>query len=99
MLGIAMMDDVGALSDVAAVSVTASATSHTMTSGKRGVIYQNLGTKDVFIGGATVDGDSNRGILLYPGSMFQFRNAKEGHKAFFVCKTGDTSTIGVVEYD
>lgn len=93
-------DDVGAISDVAKIDVeSASAISHTVTSGKKGVILQNTGDKLCWYGGSTVDPANKRGNKLFPNDVLPYRNVKTTFKIYFKCESGDTTTISPVEYD
>lgn len=88
----------GELGDVAAISVTDSAaTSHTISAGKTNVVFQNVGTSIVWMGGSTVDPGNTRGYKLLPQAAYAFISCKSSFKAYFKCDTGDSSTISVVE--
>lgn len=97
-MGLIILDDVGALSDAAKISVTdAAAVSHTVTAGKKGVSLQNTGSDPVWYGGSTVDPGNNRGNKLFPNQAVFYRNVKDTFKIYFKCDTGETATISVVE--
>lgn len=88
----------GPLVDVAAISVTdSSAASHTVSSGKSNVLFQNVGTSPVWMGGSTVDPDNTRGYQILPKAGYAWPSVKSNFKAYFKCATGDSSTISVVE--
>jgi len=98
-LSIATIDDAGVLNDVAPISVTdGAAVSHTVTAKKKGVLFMNVGNNICWFGGATVDADASRGVILLPRGHFLFRNVTSDFAVFFQCETGGSTTIGVVEY-
>jgi hypothetical protein len=98
-LNVSYFPFVGVLSDVAKISVTdASATSHTISSGKKGVIFMNTGTGICWLGGSTVDPGNSRGLEILPKTIMQFDKAKTDFKAWFKCDTGVSTTISIVEY-
>lgn len=93
-------DDVGKINDVAAIAVDdVGAISYTVTTGKKGVILQNVGAKMCWFGGDTVNPATKRGITLLPNTVIVFRNVRSTFKVYFKCGAGDTTTIGIVEYD
>ncbi len=95
----APIDNVGAVSDQAPVSVTdAAATSVSVTIGKKGVQVMNVGTEECWFGGSTVDPSASRGIKLTPHSAIQIRNTTNDFKIYFKCASGLSTTIGVTEY-
>ena len=102
MLGVTNIpfDEIGALSTGTTVEADAvSAQSHTITSGKKVVILQNVGSKLVWFGGSDVDPANSKGNILLPRVMLIFRNAKSNFKIYFKCVAGDTTNIGIVEAD
>lgn len=93
-------EEIGSLSDVAKVSVDATgAIAHTVTSGKRGVIFMNTGNGICWMGGSTVDPANSRGFLMLPRTAFQFNKVTRDFTAYFKCAATVTTTISVVEYD
>lgn len=99
MISLTSLYKVGAMSDVAAISVTDSAISHTITANKRTILFQNQGTQACYCGGSTVDANNNRGYELLPKASLQFENTTNEFKVYFVCATSGTTTIGVIECD
>ena len=99
MITLAQFRNVGAISDVAKIEVTDSATSHTITSGKKGVAFQNQGANICFYGGSTVDMDNNRGWELIPKTGVMFESCSSGFKVYFRCASGNTTDVGVVEFE
>jgi len=93
-------DQVGALSSVSALSVTDAGTqSHTVTAGKKVVIFQVVSGKECWYGGLDVDPSANLGIIIMPRGMLIFRNVKSTFKVYFKCASGDTSEVGINEAD
>jgi hypothetical protein len=91
---------VGAISSLTAISVgNASAVSHTVSAGKSGVSFQNVGSKVVWYGGANVDPANNVGNKLTPLMTLSYKNVKEDFKIYFKCGGTDTSIIGVIEHE
>jgi len=98
-VAVATIDDVGALSDVPALSVTdGGAVSHTVSADKKGVVFINTGEEICWFGGSTVDADAGRGILLLPRVYFIWRNASSDFKVYFQCTTGLSTTVSLCEY-
>lgn len=92
--------DIGAISDVPKIDVvSATAISHSVTAGQRGVSFQNVGTKICWYGGSTVDPAAKRGNKLFPNQTLPYSNVKNDFDIYFRCGAGDTTEIGVVEYD
>lgn len=98
MMTLSGISGVGAISDVAKISVTTTAVSHTVTQNKHTVIFQNQGTTSCFFGGSTVDPSANRGYELTPKASFFFENTTNDFKVWFRTASG-TTTVGVVECD
>lgn len=98
-ISIATIDDVGAFNDVASLSIdSAAASSHIVTSGKKGVIFMNVGNNECWMGGSTVDPSASRGIIMLPRVYFLFRNVTADFRMYFKCAAGITTTVGVIEY-
>jgi len=92
-------NNLGSLSDEAPVSVdSAAAIAYTITAGKKGVSFQNVGSKVVWYGGINVNPATSRGHKLVPMQVLSYRNTKNTFKIYFKCESGDTSTIGVINY-
>ena len=92
-----VIDAVGAVSNRATVSVTSTAAELTPTTGKRTIEIQNTGTNEVYYGGSGVD--DTTGIIIRPQGGKIFANVKDSFSIYFVCSSGETSTLRVVEYD
>lgn len=92
------LSHIGAFSDSVPLSVTdSSSISHTISSGKRFIQFQNVGSASVWYGGSTVDPSTSRGNILLPHQTLCYREATSSFQVFFKCASGDSSTIGVVE--
>jgi hypothetical protein len=98
-ISLTTIDDIGAFTDLPKLSVdSTSAVSHTVTSGKKGVIFMNVGATLCWMGGSTIDPANSRGIIMIPKVYFMFRNATNDFKIYFKCESGQTTTIGILEY-
>lgn len=93
-------DQVGAISTAPTLSVTAAAIqSHTITSGKKGVILQIVSGSECWFGGSDIDPTTNKGNIMTPRMMLIFRNAKSTFKVYFKCAAGKTAEVGINEID
>lgn len=91
-------NEINAFNDVVAIDVDDSAAvSHTITSGKTFVYFMNVGSSPCWYGGATIDPDNSRGVIVLPYSGFVIENAKSSFKIYFKCETGLSTTIGIIE--
>ena len=98
-IAICTIDDVGAFSDLPRIDVTdGTPVSHTLSTGKKGVLFINSGQELCWYGGATIDADILRGLPMIPMVYFPFRNASPDFKIYFQCATGLATTVSVVEY-
>ena len=89
---------VSAVTDSAKIDVSdASATAHTITSGKSLLYFVNSGSTIVWWGGSTIDPDNSRGAPLLPLQGFVFENVAPGFKVYFKCTTGLSGTISIIE--
>lgn len=92
-------DDVGAISSLAKIDVvSASAISHSVTSGKKGVSLENTGDKVTWYGGSNVDPANKIGNRLWPTQILHYKNVKTTFDLYFRCAAGDTTDISPVEY-
>ena len=86
------------LADEAPISVTTSATAYTMPVGIGYIYFQNSGTTPVWLGGASIDADTKRGVEILPKAMFGFENILESCKIYFQCTTAaSTGTISLIK--
>src|SRR3990167_10863730 len=92
-------NNVGLINSEAAISIDTNAVAYTVTAGKKGVSFQNLGTKAVWYGGSNVVPASNIGNKLFPNASLVYKGVKSTFKVYFVCGVCDTSTIGVLNHD
>ncbi|KKU09828.1 MAG: hypothetical protein UX14_C0035G0008 [Parcubacteria group bacterium GW2011_GWF1_45_5] len=92
-------NNVGQINSGAAISIDTTAVAYTVAAGKKGVSFQNLGTKAVWYGGSNVAPASNIGNKLFPNATLAYKGVKSTFKVYFICGAGDTSTIGVVTHD
>ena len=89
-------DELGAGTHRTAISVNATAQQITIAAGKTAMEIQNTGESNIYYGGAGVDSD--KGIIIFPDVIKVFNKLKSTFSLYFVCKTGETSTMRVVEY-
>jgi len=92
-------NNVGAIASEAAVSVDATAVAYTVTAGKKGVSFQNVGSKVAWYGGANVAPASNIGNKLFQSQGLVYKGVKNTFKVYFRCAAGESTTIGVVNHD
>jgi len=84
--------------DEAKMDITnASASAHTLEAGMGYVVYQNTGSKSVWMGGSTVDADTSRGYKLLPSATWIFEAIKEQCKVYFHTASGETSQISIIK--
>lgn len=93
-------DQVGAIECGTTISSTAAAAqSHTVTAGKKAVIFQIVSGSLCWFGGSTVNPATNVGIILLPRTLLVFRNVKKTFKIYFKNVGAQTSEIGINEMD
>ena len=98
------MDNIGKLRGVNILTSVASSgvTTYTLSAGKKGVMFQNSGTKPVFFGDASVatatSASTTTGIELFPKDVITFRNVTQDFVIGFRTASGST-TVSVLEYD
>lgn len=90
------IDTVGAASHRTAITVTDTAQEITISTGKRTIELQNVGSSIVYYGGSGVT--SANGIKLFPGQTKPFSNVKDTFSIYLVCATGENSELRAVEY-
>ena len=94
--GFVPIDSVGATTNRSAVAITDSATKITIGTNKRTIEVQNVGTKTIYFGGSGVD--STDGIKIFPNGQKVWANVQDDFEVYFVCHTGESSNLAVVEY-
>ena len=72
---------------------------YTIPAGKKGVSFQNVGAKNCWYGGSNVDPAASIGIRLFRNQKLIFRNVKKTFKIYFLCETGDSTSVGVINND
>lgn len=98
MIGIIVLDDIGAISSPAAMSVDSSgATAHNVSDNQKGVSFQNTGSGIAWYGGSNVDPATKRGNQLFPNQTLVYKNVKKSFSVYFKCAAGISTTISVVE--
>jgi len=81
------------------VSVTDTESEVTVTAGKLGVTIQNIGSKILYIGGTGLDPSTpDYGISLVPRQQHIFGAVKSDFSFYVVCASGESTTLGVLEY-
>ncbi len=91
-------NNVGAITDEAAVTVTSAGVSYTITAGKKGVSLQNIGDKTLWYGGPSVN-TADRGNILYQRQTIVYKNVKKTFKIYFQTAIGEETKVGVVTHD
>ena len=77
------------------ISTTASAV--TVSTGKRTIKILNFGSKDCYMGDSNVT--SANGLPLYAnGESILFENVKDNFTVYFICATGDSTTLRILEF-
>ena len=100
MINFIEFNNISAIGSEAAISVDDSgAVSYTIPVGKKGVTFQNVGSKNCWYGGSNVDPDTKVGIKLFRNQGLIFRNVKKTFKIYFLCGTGDSTSVGVINND
>ena len=98
-VGDLVFQNVGAITAVAALSVDSTgAVSYSITAGKQGVSFQNVGSKPAWYGGSTVDPASSLGNKLFPNQSLTYKNVKTDFVIYFKCAAAETTTIAIVEH-
>ena len=93
-------NNISAINSEAKISVTAGAAiPYTIPAGKKGVIFQNTGSKNCWYGGSNVNPSTSVGIKLFRNQGLIFRNVKRTFTIYFKCATGDDTTVGVINND
>lgn len=92
-------NNIGAIADEAKISVDSAGASYTIPAGKKGVSFQNVGTKIIWYGGSTVDPVAKRGNQLFPNQGLVYKNVNKRFTIYFKTGGSDTSEVGVVNHD
>ncbi len=80
------------------VAVTTSAITITPTAGTKQMILSNIGAKPAYIGGSGVS-NTEYAYAIYPRQAFDLGAVKSTFSIYAVCAAGETSTLGVGEYN
>ena len=100
MISFVEYNNVSAINSGAKISVTAgAAVPYTIPAGKKGVTFQNTGSKNCWYGGSNVMPADSVGIKLFRNQGLTFRNVKRTFKIYFKCATGDSTNVGVINND
>ena len=93
-------NNISAINSEAAISVDDSGSiPYTIPAGKKGVTFQNVGSKNCWYGGANVNPTSSIGIRLFRNQGLVFKNVKRTFKIYFKCGSGDSTSVGVINND
>lgn len=94
-------NNVGAIGDEVKLSITdAAIIVYTVPAGKKGISFQNVGTKAAWYGGpTTVDPANSRGNKMFMNQTITYKNVKNSFSIGFRCGTGDSTTIAIVNHD
>lgn len=95
------VDSPGTLDNVAALDVDDTGiTSYTISNGKSGVTFGNIGNKLCWYGGDDVSPTNNLGLPITPRSQRTYTNVQAGFTIYFRSPAGVAATkIGFIEYD
>lgn len=96
-LGFIPIDTVGEADHRTAITCSDTAQQITMTTGKRTIEIQNVGTKIIYYGGTGVT--SSNGVKLFPNQTKVFANVKDSFSVYLVCASTETAEARLVEYD
>lgn len=99
MINFLEFNNVGAVSSEAAISVDENGITYTVTAGKKGVSFQNVGSKVAWYGGSTTLPASNIGNKLFPSQGLVYKGVKNTFTVYFKTAVGESTTIGVVNHD
>lgn len=78
------------------ISITDTRTSATISEDKEEMRIQNVGGSTIYVGGPDVTA-TNYGVILTPRMSMIFSDCPPDFKIYFICGTGESSTIGVIE--
>ncbi len=90
------IEEIGAVSNRAAASVTATPQEITIGANKNSIEIENSGSKIIYYGGSGVN--STNGLRLFPNAKKTFAKVKGDFSIFLVCAAGDTSTRRIAEF-
>lgn len=99
MITVIEFNNIGAISSEAAVSVDENPTVYTITAGKKGISFQNLGSKPIWYGGSNLDPDNNIGNKIFSNGSLVYKGVKSTFQIYFACLDTESSTLGVVHND
>ena len=100
MISFIEFNNISAIGSEAKISVDGvGAVSYTIPAGKKGVSFQNVGSKIAWYGGDNVSPADSIGVKLFVNQTLSFKNVKNTFKIYFKCAVADTTSIGVVNYD
>ena len=93
-------NNISAINSEAAISVDAAgAVAYTIPAGKKGVTFQNVGSKNCWYGGSNVNPTTKIGIKLFRNQGLVFKNVKRTFKIYFKCGGSDSTSVGVINND
>ena len=99
MIGFIEYNNIGAIDNEASISVDANnAVAYTVPAGKKGVSIQNVGNKQCWYGGSSVDPATNKGNKMFQNQSLVYKNVKNTFKIYFLCAAGSSTTLGVVNH-
>lgn len=99
MIGFLEYNNVGAIGSEAVINVDSAGIAYTVTAGKKGVSFQNVGSKIAWYGGSNVHVVNKIGNKLFQNQGLVYKGVKNTFKIYFKTATGDTTTIGVINHD
>ena len=91
------IEEVGAVSNRNAASVTATRQQITIGAGKSSIEFENSGGKVIHYGGSGVT--STNGLRIFPNAKKVFTKVKSDFSINVVCATGETSTLRIAEFE
>lgn len=93
-------NNISAINSEAKISVDAvAAVAYTVVAGKKGVSFQNTGSKNCWYGGSNVNPGASVGVRLFRNQGLVFKNIKKTFKIYFKCGGTNTTGVGVITND
>ena len=90
------VSEVGAASHRSAIALS-TIQQITIGTGKRTIELHNTGNSTIYYGGSGVD-DTNGGRIFAGDPPRVFSNVKDDFSIYVMCKTGESTTLRIVEY-
>ena len=84
--------------DQAALAITDTVQTVTISQGIWSVEFQNTGNKDVYYGKSSTLTSARGGIIYANGDRKSFENVATNWKISFICATGESSTLRQINY-